>query len=78
MRVEAILAAWKNGVSQVYLKFPLFFSKEALYSLCYKETKLLLGTQKDINILLDIINSIWYFLSYEINKQHFYNILSDH
>lgn len=26
MRVEAYLAAWKKGVSQVYLKLPLFFS----------------------------------------------------
>lgn len=34
MSVEADLAAWKNGVSQVYLKLPLFFSKEALYNLC--------------------------------------------
>lgn len=34
MRAEACLAAWKNGVSLVYLKLPLFFSKEALYSLC--------------------------------------------
>lgn len=34
MRVEANLAVLKNGVSLVYLKFPLFFSKDALYSLC--------------------------------------------
>lgn len=34
MRTEAFLAAAKNGVSEVYLKLPLFFSKEALYSLC--------------------------------------------
>lgn len=34
MRTEAFLAATKNGVSEVYLKLPLFFSKEALYSLC--------------------------------------------
>lgn len=46
MRTEAFLAAWKNGVSEEYLKLPLFFSKDALYSLCYKQIKLLLGTLK--------------------------------
>lgn len=46
MRTEAFLAAWKNGVSEVYLKLPLFFSKDALYSRCYKQIKLLLGTLK--------------------------------
>lgn len=30
MRTEAFFAAWKNGVSQVYLKLLLFFSNEAL------------------------------------------------
>lgn len=39
MRVEAFLTASKNGVSQVYLKLPLFFSKEDLYSLCRHESK---------------------------------------
>lgn len=34
MRTEAFLTAWKNGVSEVYLKLPLFFSKDDLYSLC--------------------------------------------
>lgn len=31
---EAFLTASKNGVSHVYLKLPLFFSYDALYSLC--------------------------------------------
>lgn len=34
VRTEACLTAWKNGVSQVYLKLPLFFSNADLYSLC--------------------------------------------
>lgn len=34
MRTEAFLTAWKKGVSQVYLKLPLFFSNDDLYSLC--------------------------------------------
>lgn len=34
MRIEAFLTVSKNGVSEVYLKLPLFFSDEALYSLC--------------------------------------------
>lgn len=46
MRVEAFLAAWKKGLSQVYLKLPLFFSEEALYNLYYQESKQLLGTLK--------------------------------
>lgn len=33
-RSDAFLAASKNGVSQVYLKLPLFFSNDDLYSLC--------------------------------------------
>lgn len=36
MSMEAFFAAWKTGVSQVYLKLPLFFSYDALYSLCIK------------------------------------------
>lgn len=46
MRLEAFLTAWKNGVSEVYLKLPLFFSKDALYSLCYQQMNLLLVTLK--------------------------------
>lgn len=30
MRTEAFFMAWKNGVSEVYLKLPLFFSKDDL------------------------------------------------
>ena len=39
MRVEAFLAAWKNGESQVYLKLHLFFSEDALYTLCYQRKR---------------------------------------
>lgn len=34
MSTEAFLTAWKKGVSEVYLKLPLFFSNDDLYSLC--------------------------------------------
>lgn len=47
MMEEAYLAAWKNGVSLVYLKLPLFFSKEDLYTLCHKEIKLRSGTCRE-------------------------------
>lgn len=55
MRVEAFLAAWKNGESQVYLKLPLFFSKEALYNLCSHESKQLLGTCRIYYLYIEYI-----------------------
>lgn len=52
MRTEACLAAWKNGVSLVYLKLPLFFSKEALYSLCRQTIQLLLRRYRNSTSLI--------------------------
>lgn len=56
MRTEACLTAWKNGVSLVYLKLPLFFSKEALYSLCRQTIQLLLRKYRNYTSILQIIN----------------------
>lgn len=62
-RTEAFLTAWKNGVSQVYLKLPLFFSKDALYSLCYKQMKIRLVTLK---ILLCATKKAYLALEFKI------------
>lgn len=51
MRIEACLAAWKNGVSHVYLKLLLFFSNDDLYSLC--------KAHQTVKILCNLSLSAW-------------------